>query len=63
MTQSYGDPKILYCEIYLWELDQVPTVDIRENPLGLLAEGGEKEPFEIYLSTLFFLTRPALRGN
>lgn len=50
----HGDPIIgsspQYCEIYLQELNQIPTVNIEEKSLPAMAEGGEKESFK---STLY----------
>lgn len=41
-TQAQGPPCIM---IYVQAFNQVPTADIRENPLMRQAAGGEKEPF------------------
>ena len=42
-----------HCNIYLQELDQVLTVNIREKiPLMLPARGGDKEAFSKYIRAL-----------
>ena len=45
--KTLGGPShiVKHHEINLQEFDLVPTVNTRENPLGLLAAGGEKELF------------------
>lgn len=51
-----------YCEIYVQKLDQIPRGNIRKILLGFWQKKGKRNHFEIYQSTQFFPTRPALIG-
>ena len=51
-----------YCEIYIQKLDQIPRGNIRKILLGFWQEKGKRNHFEMYQSTQFFPTRPALIG-
>lgn len=60
-TQSWGTP--LFHVMYIQELNQVLTVNIREIFFSCyLAEGGEKKLFWSSQSSLF-VTKPVLRRN
>lgn len=57
-----GGP-LQYHEIYLQELDQIPKINIGEKSPPASGRERKKNHSEIYWSTLFFLTRPALQKN
>ena len=51
-----------YCKISFQVFDRIPTVNIRENHLLLLAGGGKRNHFKLCASILL-LTRPGIKGN